>query len=171
MRVQCTRSARIPPQSVVLEVAGFQGSQESSHLTGVVRKYTHNIYEGSKEAHPLNPQKEGINKGAGWTGVAPPAEHRHSIHHHMPATRDALVGGEAPPLSLQPPQPMVEPLSSSVQVPASMAFATDRNRPRLLSQPPPNTRLTASQAPVRGPLPSNASLQRLPYTTCCTPSI
>ena len=70
MRVQCTRSARIPPQSVVLEVAGFQGSQESSHLTGVVRKYTHNVYEGSKEAHPLNPQKEGMNKGAGWTGVA-----------------------------------------------------------------------------------------------------
>ena len=50
-------------------------------------------------------------------------------------------GGTPPPLQ------GTKPLSPSRQVPASMAFVTDSNRPQPLWQPPATACLTASEAP------------------------
>ena len=61
---------------------------------------------------------------------------------HWPSgpTRDALEGGGAPP-----PPPAGHPACAQ-QVPASMVFVTDSNRPQPLRQPPPIACLTASGA-------------------------
>ena len=65
--------------------------------------------------------------------------------------RDALEGWRYPPPPLHSAQPMLEPLSPCRQVPASMAFVTDSNRPQPLWQPPPTACLTtfgtASEVP------------------------
>ena len=54
-------------------------------------------------------------------------------------------GGAYPPTP--PGRPAyAQPLSPWRQVPASMAFVTDSNRPQLLWQPPPTACLTASGA-------------------------
>ena len=54
-------------------------------------------------------------------------------------------GGVPPPPSPGPPA-YAQPLSPLRQVPASMAFVTDSNRPQPLWQPPPTACLTASRA-------------------------
>ena len=63
----------------------------------------------------------------------------------LPMARDALEGGQSPPL---PPgrSACAQPLSPWRQLAASMAFVTDNNRPQPLWQPPPTACLTASGA-------------------------
>ena len=61
-------------------------------------------------------------------------------------------GGGAP---LHGPQP---PTLTRPQLPTSMAFVTDSNRPQPLWQPPPTAQFTTSETPFLGPFPSNASL-------------
>ena len=65
-----------------------------------------------------------------------------------PPPRNALEGGEVPP---PPPGRLAyaQPLPPSRQVPASMAFVTDSNRPQPLRKPPPTACPTASRAPLR----------------------
>ena len=75
---------------------------------------------------------------------------------------DALEGRGCTPLPGRPGY--VQPLSPSRQVPASMAFVTDSNRPQPLRQPPPTACLTAAVAACEAP--SNASLGLGPKTLC-----
>ena len=60
-----------------------------------------------------------------------------------PPNRNALEGGSPPP---QGRPAYAQPLFPQRQVPASMAFVTDSNRPQPLWQPPPTACLTASGA-------------------------
>ena len=67
----------------------------------------------------------------------------------------------APPPPPFPPLQGAQPMPSHCpwrQVPASMAFVTDSNRPQLLWQPPPTACLTASEAAAEVP-----SLPMHPY--------
>ena len=61
-------------------------------------------------------------------------------------------GGRQPPPPPPPGRPAyAQPLFPRRQVPASMAFVTDSNRPQPLWQPPPTACLTASRAASEAP--------------------
>ena len=93
--------------------------------------------------------------------------HARSLNPPSPPPQAMLwKGGRAPPPTPPGHPAYAQPLSPEREVPASLAFVTDSNRPQPLWQPPPTACLTASEVPSLlmhpcpppPPLPSRADL-------------
>ena len=102
---------------------------------------------GKRRFHPPGPRMGGR--------TACVVHHVHHSRYPQDTSRDALEGWRYPPPPSGRPT-YAQPLSPSRQVPPSLAFVTDSNRPQPLWQPPPSTCLTASgaasvHAPARAP--------------------
>ena len=101
---------------------------------------------------PLGPRRANM----GHPHASPPP------HHHQ---QQGCIGRGrgTPPPPLQGTQPYAQPLSPWWQVPPSMAFVTDSNRPQPLWQPPP-TSGAASEVPslLTHPSPPHPPVLGLP---------